>query len=376
MLVRRIGAYAFFILALVAALLLVSCSQGDGRELSSPEQLIAQSDNVMNSLDSFRAEYIEVSTGVPGADGRPKEFVTVVRPDSQCSVLPGRSGRILNEVIDVGSQRWSRPPISGNQDAWLLTDRYFGVPVPQFDNMLDDRSADSGLPTPIGPVESRQVGEETIDGRKASIVSSKYTLGGIEGAIDYVTTLWIDQETFHLLRKEVTDNNRYGSNSTRTWVYYDFDVDFSIEPPESLLTAVPQTVGGPCGFDLSDNVVLDVSMEKDSFYRETYLVGEPIAVTARLQQGENLLRGADVSAYLIVPGQKSIEIAFNDDGEDGDPVANDGSYTYVLTSTDACGRYPFEVFALLTVDGETFRRELGRLALVQSPEGTGRDLCG
>lgn len=375
----RTGSPSPFILVLLAfgvAILFVSCSQGDGQEPSELEELVARSDDVMNSLSSFRAEYDEVPNDVPGADGRPKELVTVVRPDSQCSVLPGRSGQILNEVIDIGSQRWVRPPIAGAQDAWTLTDRYFGVPKPEFANLPRDPVNDSGVPTPIGPVEFRQGGEETIDGRKASIVSSEYTLGGIEGPIDFMTTLWIDQETSHLLRKEVTDNDRYGSHSTRVWVYYDFDVDFSIESPESLLTSSPQLVGVPCGFDLTDNVVLDVSMEKDDFYRETYLVGEPVAVTARVQQGDKLLRGADVSAYFLAPGQDSIEISFNDAGEDGDPAANDGSYTYVLTSTEQCGTYSFEVSALVTANGERFLREIGKLALVRSLEGTGRDPCG
>ena len=90
---------------------------------------------------------------------------------------------------------------------------------------------DLDYPDVVLPANLSFAGEARIEDKQSWVISYQYVVLSIEGPFDEFVKLWIDQQTYHVLKKELTNNDRYGSNSVRRWMYRDFnDGGIIVEP--------------------------------------------------------------------------------------------------------------------------------------------------
>ena len=85
-------------------------------------------------------------------------------------------------------------------------------------------------------------------------------------------------------------------------------------------------------------------------------VGEPVTLTAGLQESGVGITGATVDVTVVKPDDSAEVVILTDNGATPDAQANDGTYTGTLTNTATCGVYGLHVQAHGTASTGTFTR--------------------
>ena len=213
----------------------------------------------MNALDSYRFDYAELS--LFEFHPRPvfgRDRGLAVLPDAVCTFTAG--DRFYSEHVWIGETRWIR--LHGRD--WAVVEDVMPAPQVQFANaqggLVEGATLPGGLISGTLPTNVRLAGRESVNGRAAWAIKFEYSRTGIEGPFDEFATVWIDQETNHILKKELIRSDFFGSSNTvRRWLYRDFDSGASIQPPEPgyvassrgslpLPGATPRPKGTPLGF--------------------------------------------------------------------------------------------------------------------------------
>jgi hypothetical protein len=93
--------------------------------------------------------------------------------------------------------------------------------------------------------------------------------------------------------------------------------------------------------------------------------GETLRLIGTLRNGPIPLAGAQVTARVLLPNNTTQDVVLHDDGVNGDPTANDGTYTGDFTSTTQAGSYRV-LFTASRAASPAFTREDMALATVSS----------
>ena len=75
-------------------------------------------------------------------------------------------------------------------------------------------------------------------------------------------------------------------------------------------------------------------------------IGQTILLRAELSANAGAITGATVSGIITLPNATTQNITFYDDGTHGDQTANDGTYSYLLSSISLEGEYNVDVHAI------------------------------
>jgi pimeloyl-ACP methyl ester carboxylesterase len=84
--------------------------------------------------------------------------------------------------------------------------------------------------------------------------------------------------------------------------------------------------------------------------------GQSVLLKAALSDNAGAITGATVSGVVSLPNTTTQNIILYDDGTNGDPNANDGTYSYLFSSTSLEGRYNVDVNATGIISGSNFER--------------------
>ncbi|HWV25409.1 MAG TPA: LppX_LprAFG lipoprotein [Thermomicrobiales bacterium] len=159
----------------------------------------------------------------------------MARPDKvdvefQIRVLGAQT--ISIRMITIGDQSWTTDIVTGK---WIDAPEEFGYnPAVLYDNQ-------NGLGPVMGKINDARIAETgSIDGRDAYHVTGTASQGvmrpltsGTMKGDPIVLDLWIDGETWDLLRVVVTEPENSGSDDPATWTMNlsDFNQKVDIEPP-------------------------------------------------------------------------------------------------------------------------------------------------
>jgi hypothetical protein len=191
----------------------------------------------MNSLVSYRTESGSESLDDGEIKGRARALV--VLPDAVCLMDLASDGSVSIEIIRIGDQEWNR----FRDGPW--EHREVERPI-----VIESKNAEgsAGLQGSRGslPTDITLAGEELIEGRQAWIISYQYGYSTFEGPADAFVKLWIDQETYRVLKRETTSNDPLSSNSVGRTVYRDFNDGGVVSEPDTSFAPGDPTPTPPC----------------------------------------------------------------------------------------------------------------------------------
>lgn len=197
----------FALLPLLLLVLVASCSFASAdddeppQDAVSPDEVLRRSDEAMDALLSFRV----TTRVVPSVAGNPP-YETAYDIRGRSCVLPaGQMPQVQpNGACPCGEQ----PSV---HDLPFFNRAKGGQPF--------------GPPFAGGTLASnlRLEREETLDGRRAWVLSYEFKTPSIEGPFTIWRSEWIDKETYLLLRQEQTDDDRFGVRAQVTSVLSHFD---------------------------------------------------------------------------------------------------------------------------------------------------------
>lgn len=98
---------------------------------------------------------------------------------------------------------------------------------------------------------------------------------------------------------------------------------------------------------------LNTLLETDS---SSYAKGDSVSLITVMENQEETLTGATITGIVTDPTGRTYPVIFNDNGIQGDPLANDGFYTVVFPNTEKPGDYNVETTAKGTFNGEEYIR--------------------
>jgi outer membrane lipoprotein-sorting protein len=234
--IRRISA----LIALLLALALAACGSNTAdidKTLDAPEVLANASDRMANTQSMRFDLRVEGKTFID-----PAQTIQLVsargvmaRPDRVDVEFQARlfgAGTVTIKMVTVGNASWTTNLLTGK---WETAPEEFGYnPAVLYDNQ-------NGLGPVMGKLQDvKVVGIETVDDRTTYHIAGN----GTEAVMDPLTAntmegdqigveLWIDGETWDLLRVVLKEPESASNPDPATWTMHltDHDKQVSVEPP-------------------------------------------------------------------------------------------------------------------------------------------------